>query len=106
MDPGQPAQRRHPALGLQVKETLQQQTTSHFSVCDVLLTDTDFPLQDVHPAGQVRRARRSCARDRVPPAAAALRLRRRRLQDQGQKLNLFPNITDFAKSAITTTMEV
>ena len=23
MDPGQPAQRRHPALGLQVRETLQ-----------------------------------------------------------------------------------
>ena len=60
----------------------------------------------MHPAGQVRRARRSGARDRVPPAAAALRLRRRRLQDQGQKLNLVLNNTELVEISIKTTMEI
>ena len=40
----------------------------------------------MHAPGQIRRARRPCARDRLPPAAAPLRLRRGRLQDQGQEL--------------------
>ena len=41
MDPGQPAQRRHPALGLQVRE--RHYSNNHtISVCDVLLIEYDF----------------------------------------------------------------
>ena len=63
--------------------------------------DPAMGLPDVYPAGEVRRARRSRARHLLPHAAAALRLRRRRLQDQGGEPRLLPHdreITGYSRT--------